>query len=150
MAGEQYEPLRSFCSRHKAWHCVLDVSYHVPMPSVLLCFVQEVAQTVMQRSLQTRGDEGCQLLAANAVCFLRDQAMLILPLDLVPYTRPVFILAHIRVLKCMCLTRSQPEPRPLATPSQDLSRCREQRYFSQAVLNYLAVLLVCGAFSLNQ
>jgi hypothetical protein len=47
MAGEYNKPLRSFRSRHKVWHCVLGISYHASMPSVLLCFVQEVAQTIV-------------------------------------------------------------------------------------------------------
>jgi hypothetical protein len=42
--------------RHKVWHCVLGISYHASLPSVLLCFVQEVAQTVVQNLSQTRGD----------------------------------------------------------------------------------------------
>jgi hypothetical protein len=87
---------------------------------------------------------------AGETFFPRGKAIVILPLDLVSSGRSVSPSAHISVLNCMCLARGQPEPRPLATPSQDLSRCREQRYFSQAVFNYLAVLLVCGAFSLNQ
>lgn len=74
--------------RHKAWHCVLYISYHASLPSVLLYFVQEIAQTVEQHLSQTCGDTEHRLLAAREVPFILWEIIVVLMLDPVPDTQP--------------------------------------------------------------
>jgi len=88
MSSEHNDLQQSFQYRNKAWHCVLVISYHASLPSVLLCFVQEVAQTVKQRSARTCGDGDHRPLAARGVPSILLEAMVILPLSFVHDTQP--------------------------------------------------------------
>ena len=98
MSSEHNDLQQSFQYRNKAWHCVLGVSYHASLPSVLLYFVQEVAQTYEERLSRTCGNGKHRLLAACGVPSFLLEAMVIHPRNFVPGNLPESLHSSIFVL----------------------------------------------------
>lgn len=128
---------------------MLGISYHASLPSVLLYFVQEVAQTYKERLSRTCGDGKHRLLAARGVPSILLEAMVILALSFVHDTLPDSVYPSIVALVSLFARRKPYQSRDPWQRHPKTSVVVENNDTSHKLLSAAWLFSLCAVFFLS-